>query len=390
MTLRAGAAVADITPAKLSGLNAMGDQFLGMHDRLHARALIVEDRACVAIVSLDLLEVGDTTGLRERIRALGIDGTLIVATHSHNAPRAGVTPPGGLSRPPSPESLTYTDWLWEQIVAVVAAARAAMVPARFGTGRGEADINVNRDEFRDGWTLGQNPDGPSDKALTVLAFADLEHSPIATLLGYAVHPTVSLGTRLLGADLAGATTRRVEDAVGGVCLWLPGSLGDQAPRNSRESLGCPPDAVVYAALDEQAGVLAAESAWVVRGIDNWRRSAPVSTWTRRVDSPAKRGTGLAADMRQDEVSAVCVLLTEVTLGDTMMIGVGGEVTTPAAAELLAAAAPTDAVIVSLANERIGYLADPDAFGRGTFAARGCPVTEEWLPNATAAIREGSE
>jgi hypothetical protein len=54
--------------------------------------------------------------------------------------------------------------------------------------------------------------------------------PLATLVNYACHPTI-MGppNRLITPDYPGAMKRVVEQAIGGKCLFLQGSAGDQGP-----------------------------------------------------------------------------------------------------------------------------------------------------------------
>jgi hypothetical protein len=54
--------------------------------------------------------------------------------------------------------------------------------------------------------------------------------PVATLVNYACHGTVmGPANRLITPDYAGAMKRVVEDAVGGRCVFLLGSAGNQGP-----------------------------------------------------------------------------------------------------------------------------------------------------------------
>lgn len=396
-TLSAGSAVVDITPPHLHGLNAMGDDFVGIHDRLFARALVLESSGTrVAIVSADLLELGVTVALRQRIAeetGIAADAVLLVASHSHNSPRAGRTPAGGLSRVASTESLAYTDWLFDRLVESVSAALATVKPACLGFGRGEVDVNVNRDVLVDGaWKLGQSEDGPSDKTLGVIAVRGEDGTGIATLIDYAVHPTAALGTRLLSADVAGAAARILADECGGVALWLPGSIGDQAIRTSFESLsrgGAAAEvATTFDAVERQGRTIADVAAGVVAGIEDWRTDVPLRSEEQTLEWTAKAGSDLPPDMVQEDVAVVALRLLALTLGDVSLVGVGGEVTTAAAARILEACdrgRGTETFLVSIANERVGYLADADAFARGTFAARGCPVTIGWEDGAARTL-----
>jgi hypothetical protein len=388
--LRAGAAQIDITPDDLAGLNAMGPDFIGLHDRTFARAVVIENGTdAVAVVSADVLELGVTVELRARIAAAtGIPaGSILLApTHTHNAPRGGRTPSGGLSRAASAQALAYTDALFEAILDAVVRAQAAMVPTRIGVGTGAVDVNVNRDVLRDDmWRLGQNPDGPSDKTLTVIAVRDTGGRPIATLIGYAVHPTAALGTRMLSADVAGAAALAVSDALGAPTLWLPGSLGDQAVRESLEAARTTGDDLsiddVFARVDAQGRTIADEALRVAAAIDEWQDAAVLSGREAALGWPSKPGTDLPPDMHQEELDLVALRLTALRIGDIALLGVGGEVTTAAAAEILATTDARHPVLVSMANERLGYLADDDAFALGTFAARGCPIQPGWVPVA---------
>lgn len=389
--LVAGAARVDITPADLAGLDAMGMGFTGVHDRLFARTVVVSDGVGqVAIVSLDLLEYGEAGPLLARIEAeLGIPAAaiLIVASHAHNAPRAGATPAGGLSRPPTSESLAFTAGLDDLIVESIRLARATMRPARIGVAKGQVDVNVNRDEFKDGaWRLGVDPAGPSDKTITVLAIESAD-GVVATLLNYGVHATVALGVPLLSADLAGAAATAVERSLGGVACWLPGALGDQAPCWSLEIArragagpsqgGDPSPQEVFDRLAGLGETLADEAVRLTGAITDWTSDGTVAGGGAEIACPSKKGTEQAHDMRQDDVAAVALRASVIRVGPHTLAGIGGELTTKAAA-ILRAVLPGGAVMVSLANQRVGYLADPVSFERGTFEARGCPVADGWL------------
>src|SRR4029077_1675899 len=124
-------------------------------------------------------------------------------------------------------------------------------------GAGAAHVNVNRRELTpsQGWWLGYNENGPSDKTLHVLRFEDLAGKPIAFLVNYAVHAVVmGPDNYQITGDLAGATSRFVEQHYlgkdkprsdggprlrlrpeerssddGPVAVWTSGAAGDQNP-----------------------------------------------------------------------------------------------------------------------------------------------------------------
>ena len=181
----------------------------------------------------------DLTGVREpldsQIRqaasaASGVSGDniRIASTHTHAAPAFG-----------GPWLVEGVDLL-EQFLAempekAAEAARTAAesaVPATVGAATGECNININRRPAdADGRLFtGRNWNGYVDPEVLVLGFDDAEGRPIATILHYACHPTV-LGpeNKLLSPDYPGHARRVVEETVGGLCLFLQGSAGNQGP-----------------------------------------------------------------------------------------------------------------------------------------------------------------
>ena len=391
MTFTAGAARADITPADLTALNPIGGtSFAGVHDPIHVRALVLHDGTTeVALISCDLIECGDMRPLKARIEAdLGIapDHVMITATHTHNAPRLGRVSPGALAHNGGPASAAYTSWVFDRIVAVLREARGSTRPARFGVGAGHAAININREAYAEGrWTLGYHVDGPTDPRVWVLRFATPEGEPIAVVANYAVHSTVALWTGEVSGDLAGAAMRHVERALGGdaVALFTPGAIGDQNPRVSLESChdGFGPHgrmpteeekAFAYDAVAAQGLVLGAEVVRVARGLD------AASTGRLRaaelvVPSPVKKGRDVLAGMVQEEVETVDLRLSLLLLGDVALAGVSGEVTTTVYRRLAAASPLTATILVSIANDRIGYLPADEAFDRPVHSVNGCPI-----------------
>lgn len=111
--LRVGAAKVDITPKDTAGLvGIVVRPYGGVHDQLYARALLLDNGVnTAAIVALDLVEMGDTTMLRQRIeRELAIPaGSIIInASHDHSAPRGGPPTPNTSSAQGRPYSTRST------------------------------------------------------------------------------------------------------------------------------------------------------------------------------------------------------------------------------------------------------------------------------------------
>ena len=184
----------------------------------------------------------DLTGVREpldsQIRqaasdASGVpgDNIRIASTHTHAAPAFG--------GPWLVEGVDLLDQyhaeMPEKAAAAVQAAVESAVPAAVGAATGECNININRRPADTDGRLftGRNWDGYVDPEVLVLGFDDTEGRPIATVIHYSCHPTI-LGpeNKLLSPDYPGHARRVVEDTVGGLCLFLQGSGGNQGPVHS--------------------------------------------------------------------------------------------------------------------------------------------------------------
>jgi Neutral/alkaline non-lysosomal ceramidase. len=210
------------------------EQAEGIDMDLWVTALAVSDRQTTAII-LDL-DIQILTNQRaDQIRSVVSQATGIPvqnirasATHTHSGP------------------VPYKSWIekgyemvgpWFENLALWSAeaaveAIAGLQPICIRAGRGQCHINTNRraatqtgERF-----LGINPAGPCDHEVLVIRFDSLEGNPLATLVNYACHPTImGPANRLITPDYPGAMKRVVERAIGGKCLFLQGSAGDQGP-----------------------------------------------------------------------------------------------------------------------------------------------------------------
>ncbi len=216
--LKAGAARVDITPDPA----ALPQGFLGVHDPLYARAIVVDNgRTRAAMVTVDAGAVGNDTwnAVADRAeRELGIprDQLILTATHAHSVPRGAA--PG------------YADRVFEAVVQ----AAARLQPAQMAYGEGVSYINVNRniiDRETHRWWEGPNYDGPSDKTVAVVRFATPDGKPIGVFYNYAVHAVINGQLDMVSADIPGAASRYIEESLGddAVAVWSTGAAGDQNP-----------------------------------------------------------------------------------------------------------------------------------------------------------------
>ena len=397
--LRVGAAKVDITPKDLTSLNPMGGKtFAGVHDPIYARALVLESgKNSAAMVTLDLIEAGDTSEVRRRIaKELGIpfDHIMISATHDHSAPRLGEVTPGALAHGGGPESAAYTRMVNDNIVQALRTAKASLQPASFGLKTGSADVNVNRDQYTTmGWQMGADPDRASTKTVWVMKFQTAAGEPIAILINYAVHSTATLGANLVSGDIAGAAERYVEQHVGNkvVALWTMGPAGDQNPRFAAfgfagpSAPGAPPpprdpeemSRAGFEAMDAQGFMVGAEAVRVAKLVQTTTSTVRLEADERVFSCPVKQGVNQMADMKQAPAATVPIRLGLFMLNQVALVGVSGEVVTNIYTHLKKSSPLTDTIMVTIANDRIGYIADDAAYDtpyfevNGTPAARGC-------------------
>ncbi len=235
--LRAGAASVDITPpdgALLYGYGARGTgRSEGVHDRLRARALVLEAGGeTVALVTLDLgsIRKENTLPVRQSVLdAADFDHVLLNASHTHSAPLFEAEFPSA-ERP-------WVRGLERKIVDVVLEAHAALRPALVAVGWGRASEGHNRRRVgADGsvemlWRNRERlPTAPVDESVGVLAVDGADGEAIATVVNFAVHPVI-LGPEnmLVSADFPGSMAALVAERGGGVPLYLQGAAGDINP-----------------------------------------------------------------------------------------------------------------------------------------------------------------
>ncbi len=229
--LSAGAAREDITPPTglpLWGYGGRKDMpCQGVRDRLSATAVVMEVGATrVAIVGLDLGRSPARATLNAILREVkakaGIDQIFLVGSHTHHGPCIEVE-----NTPPTAD---YVKVLRERIVRVIARAAAALRPARIGVASREVEFNRNRHT--------KIRPKPVDPLLIVLRLDDVDGKPISTLVNFAAHPT-TLPARMLewSADFPAPLRERVEEKLGGLCVFLQGACGDLSTnRHGRDTV----------------------------------------------------------------------------------------------------------------------------------------------------------
>ena len=391
---RAGAAKVDVTP----GPGELPKNSLGVHDRLYARAIVLEaGSARAALITVDAGAVPDplwqtVTGQIEKELGIPPVRVLLTATHTHSA--------GGQRGP---------DYA-ARIVEAVRLASQQLAPARVSFGTGASYINVNRqiiDPATNRWWEGANREGPSDKTVAVLTVARLTGEPIAVYYNYAVHAVIAGQLDQVSGDIPGAASAYIEESFGGrvVAVWSTGAAGDQNPiyfqqtydlrdirtreyasRGVDISNAMPPggtgldrnDPAVARLMNQQRQMLSSMGQFLGEEVLHVMRSAaradtsPVLRGaTATISCPGRERTnqGRAGfEGTYKDAAPVEIRLGLLRIGDVMIGAVNAEVFTGIAQRLKRESPFKATMLATLTNgsARSGYIPDDASFGKYTF------------------------
>jgi hypothetical protein len=381
--LSVGVSKIDITPSDLTGLTNLWQKPLEkVHDHIYVRALVLKSgTAMAALVSADLVEFGDTTSLRQQIeKEVGIpaESILISATHDHSAPRVGVLSPGASAQPGGAGTAAYSVKVYADIVEALRQAKAKLQPARFGIGTGISDVAVNRDEYTPkGYIYGNVLDGPADKTVWVLKFETLSGEPIAFFFNHGVHSVVmGPDNHELTGDLAGSAERFVEAYYQNkvVALFTMGPAGDQ---NSRYQNWDPNSWKLrepgFGLMETLGHMLGEEVVRVGGNITHMKSDAAVWTAYKTITCPAQqldREAFKKGELRYDDIEPVKIRLSLLMLDNVAFAGVSAEVVTRIYTHLRKDSPFSNTMLLSITNDRLGYLTDDESYGRTSYSARG--------------------
>jgi neutral ceramidase len=391
-TLSVGAARVDITPdadaaLPMSGYDRRKQGFRTIHDHIYVRAIVLNDGTnSAAILSWELVGMPTAVwvNLSQRIsKELGIpaDNLILAGEHVHSAPSLGAY------EKPSPKTTAYITKLENEAFEAVRQAKANLQPAQFGFGTGKAYVNVNRREFfpkQGWWWIGYNPNGPSDKTVSVLKFESLSGKPIAFFINYSVHGVVMGEDNLqVSGDLPGATSRFVEqyyesksnsrddagwdlnlqpqektDDNGVVALWTSGPAGDQNPivMDSGED---------FSMVDALGRILGEETVRVANNITTMSPQAKIWGSQEVITCPGQQldGPAPSKEYKFKDSDPVNIRLSLLMINKVALAGVSGEVLTPIFQHLQKESPFQDTIMVTHANGLSGYIPNDAAYNQ---------------------------
>jgi hypothetical protein len=284
--LRAGSGKAVI---RITGDMFPLDRFAQVHGELYVRVVLIRCDNSAVIVSVEMTSLTEETvaalkSLVSEKTGLPEDAIWISVTHTFSAPHIL----GGTMLAKAKEEDKQKNDLLQRALLIAAGeavsqAAATIRDAVLRIGNGSCDVNNNRDiPSIEGWWLGLNSEGFSDKTLTVMCFDDTGGKTIAVLYHYGVQASVmdgvtdAKGLRTITADLTGEASCVVETALGeqSTVIFLPGASGDQAPCNKAKYFSIDPQGKLivkerddgFAIIKELGGRLGASVLKVVQDV----------------------------------------------------------------------------------------------------------------------------
>lgn len=377
-----------------------GRRFIGVHDDIHARVLLLErDSESFLIVSLEL---GDITNewAPELAEKTGVpaDHIWLTATHDHEAPYANST--WGEFVPDEVKTEPFCRCCVQAILEAFSQARQSLRPARMYCGEGQAWVNVNRDwkytghqkEYTAPYISAKNIHGYSDHTVCVVRFDDEAGRTIAFLTGYAVHSSVLFhqvwgdeGGMLISGDLSGAAMRYVEERTDAVAIHLLGAAGDQDPRFSTIHSVFDRDGNVSMADYGDAGyalvdAMAAEWGAEILLASQQAQSIPTDTLyaachTVIAGTKEKWEGGppmtMPADYDWKPNGTMDITLYMLRVGGVTLLGIPGELVASVGTELkqlMASGGCEYPMVVTQCNGCVQYMSDAEGYTNKTFEA----------------------
>lgn len=405
MAIWAGFQSVDITPpvgAELAGYEERDQGSQGIGSRLCARVAVFSNGATkICLVTSDLAGIDwqmtkYVRGKVSRLTDIPEEHIMLTASHTHSGPSAcRLSGWAALRRrrPPTEAEKAYFLNLCEEITGAILDADKRLVPARIGVETGRLPgLGSNRRK------LG----GKFDDTVTVLKITAENNAVMGLIVNYTCHPTVlDASNYLITGDYPGFMQESLERFFQGVTpMFVQGAAGDVSTRHTRRS----------STMDEarrMGEMIAGESivlACLARDSDDHRLAAQIREVTlpvrkfppdevleerlRRAEENLQRlrRTGAARNvvrtaevilqgaeraLRLKELLGDQDIVTEIQalrIGPLIAVGVPGELFNELGREIRDSTDEATVVIAGYANDYVGYILTPDAYGEEGYEA----------------------
>lgn len=396
--LRAGSGKASV---ELAGLYPLGE-FVAEHDPLCVRVLLLESvgqRQAIAVVDLTSLTaevIARMKTILTEVAGVTVENAIVSASHSFSTPHISIAPEHSQGNIAQTQAVLNA---FENALRKAANhALTLLQPSRLGAGSGHCRIGVNRNVATPhGWWLGADDSGYTDPHVGVLRIDGQNGKPLAILVNYAVQPAVmdasqrASGGRLISADMAGSTSRYIENRYGAdaVAFYLVGCAGDQVPYLQACRHNVTPDGRVGRTDIHEQGFLLVDlfgqrlGEEVIRVADaipttmvtplNLQRSN-ISV-TRQKFSPQNAPTGPVKTFVYGDSSPGKMPVILMQWGETVLVSVQPELSASIGAYIRAASPFANTFVITMADGADKYLPDIANYDHFTYEARSSPYAQ---------------
>lgn len=232
---KVGVAAVDITPdhpIRLNGFGFRRAESEGVYQKIHAKALAIEDASGGLVVLMTVDVLGIPADIYDQVakrlaKKVGLkkDRLAITATHTHTGPMLTGANATLFGTPIPKDHLAnidkYTPVFIDRLEAAALAALKDRKPARLEWGVGKATFAMNRRGKKDRF----------DHDLPILFVKDEKGAVRAVYLAYACH-CVTLSHNKIGGDWAGFAAAAIEEQFpNSVALIAIGGGADQNPNS---------------------------------------------------------------------------------------------------------------------------------------------------------------
>lgn len=372
--------------------------FTKIHDDLHARVLVIDSNIRVVLVSLELtsLPEPEIRMLKSLVAQLGDareENIWIMVTHSFSSPH--FLPEATLDQQGLRKMDMLRQTVHESVMIALREGLESIQDAKIGIAKGLCDVNVNRDvDTPVGTWIGRNPEGYSDKTLTVLRIDRKESlskdEPIAILFHYGVQSSVMEGVFVrdgeleITSDLAGYVSEYVEDVYNHkmIAVFLLGAAGDQAPQKKAKNTLVQEDGTMTTQINPEEGygfieALGMRFAEEVIGLSHKVKDEKVDNIQKEQIQIALQGQKIPAriqDIRPDPDYEFLpddkrlTTLEAICMGNIALLGIRPEVNAITSANIKENTAFQHVLITTLVNGGAKYMADANSYERRTYEA----------------------
>jgi neutral ceramidase len=354
-------------PTVMAGYAARTEPSTGIHDSLYASALyFTNEKIKALILTIDLIgfsssSVDELKTDLSKVSGVSPENIMITSVHNHGAPSPRSSDSDVTNTVPA-----YVKFLKERLMSLATAAVKNPVPVKMGIVSGECKMNINRRALAANGTiiLGRNPEGPCDQDLVVARFDDMNNKPLAVLVNWPCHGTVSgQDNTLITGDWPGAAARHIKNSIGKnvVVAVTAGASGDINPLYGPGKNFTEIEAVGFHVALEANRILKDVKTYPLK---------EVQTANQSMLFPGKKPSSTDIPVDKLEPAAETeIRLTVFKIGDLVISGVSGELVNEIGMDIKNRSPYSGTIVVTHCNGSSGYICTDKMFSEGGYEVR---------------------